>query len=160
MSLVSESDDSSWKYIVCSECDGQFENEMDLLHHQERVHTYGETCSMYPCEECGFQGTDVKSLKKHVDNEHKKNLYNKRIKQNLHNINFDQDSDDDWNPSNDDEALLAEESDAFIPVKRKRVEAEMPNAKKAKADYVCNKCKKSFSRKDSLTRHQKKFCKI
>ena len=58
LSLVSESDDSSWKYVACSEYDGQFENEMDLLHHQERVHIYGETCAMYPCEECGFQGTE------------------------------------------------------------------------------------------------------
>ena len=40
MSLVSQADDSSWKYVVCGECDGKFENEMDLEYHKERVHTY------------------------------------------------------------------------------------------------------------------------
>ena len=63
VSLVSEADDSSWKYVACNECDGRFQNEKDLLHHKERVHTYGETCTIYPCEECGFQGTDVLSQK-------------------------------------------------------------------------------------------------
>ena len=131
-SLVSQADDSSWKYVICGECDGKFENEMDLEYHKERAHTYGEACTLYPCEECGYQGKDVTELKKHVDNYHPKNMYNKRIKQNLQNINLDDDSDDDWNPNQDDEALLAEESDLYIPKKRKLTEPEMPVLKKNK----------------------------
>ena len=115
---------------------------------------------MYPCEECGYQGKDVTELKKHVDNYHPKNMYNKRIKQNLQNINLDDDSDDDWNPNQDDEALLDGESDMYIPKKRKLTEPEMPILKKNKFEFVCKDCKTNFSRKDSLTRHQKKSCKL
>ena len=117
---------------------------------------------MYPCEECGYQGKDVTELKKHVDNYHPKNIYNTRIKQNLQNINLDDDSDNDWNPNQDDEALLAEESDMYmyIPKKRKLTEPEMPILKKNKCEFVCKDCKKNFSRKDNLTRHQKKSCKL
>ena len=45
-SLVSQADDSSWKYVTCGECDGKFENEMDLEYHKERAHTYGEACTL------------------------------------------------------------------------------------------------------------------
>ena len=101
-SLISNADDSTWKYVLCTECDGQFDNEMDMNYHKQRVHEFGETCSMYPCEECGFQGTDRLKLKEHVDEYHRRNYYNKRIKQNLKNINFEEESEDEvkneWNP--------------------------------------------------------------
>ena len=61
-SMISEADDSSWKFIACNICDGKFDNEQDVAYHKERVHDYGETCCMYSCEECGFQGTDRVSL--------------------------------------------------------------------------------------------------
>jgi hypothetical protein len=31
---------------------------------------YGETCLMYPCEECGFIGEDLKALKDHIKDVH------------------------------------------------------------------------------------------
>ena len=34
---------------------GKFDNKMDMNYHKQRVHEFGETCSMYPCEECGFK---------------------------------------------------------------------------------------------------------
>ena len=94
-SLISNADYLSWTYVICTECDGKFDNEMDMKYHKQRVHEFGETCSMYPCEECGFQGTDKIQLKTHVEEHHPKNCYNKRIKQNLKFVNFDKESDDE-----------------------------------------------------------------
>ena len=36
-----------------------------MNYHAERIHEYGETCELYPCEECGFSGQDMKSVKDH-----------------------------------------------------------------------------------------------
>ena len=58
---------------------------------QERVHEYGNIC---PCDQCGYQGPDIVALKNHTEEEHVKSYYNGRIKQNLHTINFDDDSDE------------------------------------------------------------------
>ena len=41
-----------------------------MNYHAERVHEYGETCVLYPCEECGFSGQDMKSLKDHTASVH------------------------------------------------------------------------------------------
>ena len=57
-SLISNADDSTWKYVLCTECDGKFDNEMDMN---------------YLCEECGFQGTNRLKLKEHVDEYHRRN---------------------------------------------------------------------------------------
>ena len=154
-SLISNADDSSWKYVVCPECDGKFENELDMKYHLERVHEYGETCAMYPCEQCGFQGRDKVELKSHVEESHTKKLYNKRIKQNLKGINFDEDSEDEYVPV-DDELLLLEDESCLK--KRKRKDTKTATSKKVKTDFDCNMCGKSFSRKDSLTRHRKNYC--
>ena len=47
------------------------ENYGDMKHHQERLHEYEETCNMYACEDCWFQGQNVKSLKVHISESHK-----------------------------------------------------------------------------------------
>ena len=146
LSLISNESSSSWTHVICAVCQDKFMNELDLNNHMEdhhskgvshtcrncrkvfknewdlnhhmvRVHQYGETCSMYPCEECGFIGDDVTSIDSHVRNHHAgqrndeellkedfeeetfTNLseisVKKRIKQNLEGIDFDEDSDDD-----------------------------------------------------------------
>ena len=41
-----------------------------MNYHAERIHEYGETCELYPCEECGFSGQDMKSLKDHTASVH------------------------------------------------------------------------------------------
>ena len=51
---------------------------------------------MYPC---GFRTCNLRKLNKHIEEEHREILYGKRKKQNLININFEDDSDEDikWN---------------------------------------------------------------
>ena len=158
--MVSNADESSWQYVSCDKCEGTFDNEMDLLHHKERVHGYGEDCQLYPCEECGFRSSDNLSLKKHVEDMHPKNLYQKRRKHNLIDVDIDKDSEDEYVPGEEDEALLIEESDDFPPKKRKKniQNLQLPQ-KKIKIQFDCKKCLKSFSRKDSLSRHMKNYCK-
>ena len=62
LTLVSNADDSSWKYVNCTICNKRFRNEYDMKYHEERVHDFGEICVIYPCEECGSQGQDLDSL--------------------------------------------------------------------------------------------------
>ena len=69
MSLASEGSISDI-YETCQQCGKIFENELDLANHVERVHEYGETFEIYPCEECGFRGTDIKSIRIHIANSH------------------------------------------------------------------------------------------
>ena len=100
---------------------------------------------MYPCDQCGFQGTDLDELKNHVEEYHQPNLYKKRIIKNLKNIDLDEDSDSDgdWTPRvDDDEKLLAEETDEVIPKKRKKNQPENVTNKKSKTEHVCSKCHK------------------
>ena len=68
--MISVANSSEWMYVKCTQCDKKFENEADMNHHLERVHEYGESCLIYPCEYCGFRGADIQSIKDHVDQEH------------------------------------------------------------------------------------------
>ena len=56
--------------VECNKCGKVFANELDLKNHKTRVHEYGEQFALYPCEECGFRGTDVRELKNHINEEH------------------------------------------------------------------------------------------
>ena len=62
-----------------------------MNYHAEKVHEYGETCELYPCEEYGFSGQDIKSLKDHSASVHN---------------NTSKESDDEWNPSREEEESL------------------------------------------------------
>ena len=183
LSLVSHSSSDSWMYVTCKTCDMKFKNDEDMNHHVVRVHEYGETCTMYPCEECGFQGQDIVSLQNHISEEHScisedetsDNLedlgipqlpvYSKRIKQTFPGLIID-----------DEGVIEAEDSDEEFTVteveltkrnlrKRKVTEALKPNKKskqdntsiKTKTGFICEICKATLSRKDSLTRHIKKM---
>ena len=91
---------------------------------------------------------------------HPKNLYQKRIKQNLLNVDLEEESDDDYQPS--DFEKETEENDNLL--KRKRKKTYQPKqidkgSKKHKSEFVCNKCHKTFSKKDSLNKHVKTYCK-
>ena len=78
------------------------------------------------------------------------------FKQDLKGTDFDEDSDDEYVPV-DDELLLLEDESCLK--KRKRKDTKTATSKKVKTDFDCNMCGKSFSRKDSLTRHRKNYCK-
>ena len=143
LSLLSEADSSSWMYISCNLCQGKFQNESDMNHHQVRVHEYGEICEMYPCEDCCFKGQDMKALLVHKNEYHghstvddssdgtsitleeigieKLPEFSKRIKQNFNGLVIDADgqveieeSDDEYIASDDDEKLLIEEEDVAL----------------------------------------------
>ena len=100
-------------------------------------------------------------MKNHRKEEHDESLYNRRIKQNLVAINFDDDSDDDleWSPSLHDEEVLEENVIESSNSKRKRkTTTNSEPVKKTKPDHNCPNCGKSFSRKDSLQRHLTNIC--
>ena len=95
-------------------------------------------------------------MENHIKDIHPKNLYQKRIKQNLLNVDLEEESDDDYQPSDFEEET--EENDNLL--KRKRKKTYQPKqidkgSKKHKSEFVCNKCHNTFSRKDSLNRHEK-----
>ena len=46
------------------------ENELYLEQHKEHVHEYEEMYELYPCDECGIRGTDVTSIRNHIEEEH------------------------------------------------------------------------------------------
>ena len=64
-SMISEANSSSWMHVPCPQCSKRFENDGDINYHLVRVHEYGEECALYPCEECGYSGQDLDSLKVH-----------------------------------------------------------------------------------------------
>ena len=106
-----------------------------IANHVERVHEYGETFEIYPCEECGFRGTDITSIRIHIANSHENNstaskspedlgivklpVVTKRRKQNLKDLIIDDNGDielededeDDEDFNSRDELLLIEEED-------------------------------------------------
>ena len=93
-SMRSKAEDSTWKYVLCNECESVFQNEQDLAFHKERVHEYRELCQLYPCEHCGFRSGNILELNNHIETEHRETLYGKRKKQNL-GIDMEEESDDD-----------------------------------------------------------------
>ena len=99
-------------------------------------------------------------MENHVRDIHPKNIYQKRIKQNHFNLDLEEESEDEYQPSDFDEEN--EENDNFLKRKRKKTyqPRQIDNAnKKHKAEFVCTKCHNTFSRKDSLNRHVKTYCK-
>ena len=98
-------------------------------------------------------------MNQHIADIHPKNLYQKRRKQHLKDINIDEESEDEYIPGeeDEDEAMLIEETDDFSNNKRKRTSKTEVPQKKTK--FECEKCQKSFSRKDSFTHHKKNVCK-
>ena len=55
---------------TCGQCGKFFQNELDVKNLDERVHIYRELFQLYPCEECGFRVSDIKELRKHIENSH------------------------------------------------------------------------------------------
>ena len=57
-------------FVSCTVCDKKFKNETDIKYHLERVHEYGESYHMYPCDKCGFSVGYVLALKTHLVEHH------------------------------------------------------------------------------------------
>ena len=51
LSLLSHVSSASWMHVMCPIGDVVFEKYEDMNHHKKRVHEYGKTCNMYPCED-------------------------------------------------------------------------------------------------------------
>ena len=127
-SILDETEAQIKENIKCTECDKVFYNESDAKHHNTRVHEYGESCNLYPCELCGFAGGDVNDIEEHIEN-----LNNKEKAGD--NIN-DGSQDEEWKKSVEDEQLLMEDTgDEFM--------------------YSCKRCKYETIWKDQLTKHVK-----
>ena len=86
----------------------------------------------------------------------------KRIKQNLANINFDEDSDDDneYSPTIEEEEEFEALNIATKQQRKRKNETDLPQPKKKtkplpKADtsLSCELCQITYSRKDNLKRH-------
>ena len=115
-----------------------------------------KTCHIetFKCKECKYHTTCETRLQEHTNDFHPKNLYGKRIRQNLKPSDLEEDSEDDYVPSETEEL----ETNQRKKLRKVRKVIEQPR-KKSKVDYVCDKCQNSFSRKDSLNRHVRNYCK-
>ena len=163
MSLASEGSISDI-YEKCQQCGKTFENELDPANHVERVHEYGETFDLYPCEECGYRGTDVTSIRRHIAENHEKNrtaseslkdlgivklpVVTKRRKQNFNDLVIDdngdiqlEDVDDGEYFKSRDELLLVEEEDIPSkslrqrkPVGKRKVDEQVQASKRQKME--------------------------
>ena len=183
LSLLSHASSDSWMYVACPTCEMKFQTDEHMKHHQVRVHEYGETCNMYPCEDCGYQGQDIISLQNHLSEAHSdiseaensNNLeglgivqlpvYSKRIKQTFPGLIIDEEGAIEVDESDEEFSVTVVETPEKNVRKRKVTEALKPN-KKLKQDktqtinktaFNCDICKASLSRKDSLSRHIKKM---
>ena len=68
ITLDSRNDCSRFELSKCKECDKIFYSEADVEMHVTRVHKFGEYWNPYPCEECGFKGSDVIKIEEHQQN--------------------------------------------------------------------------------------------
>jgi uncharacterized C2H2 Zn-finger protein len=94
----------------CKECTKVFYNNSDVDIHTSRVHRYGEYCTMYPCEECGFRGDDVRDIEEHRQNH--KDVGTNPTYQRLHkDLEDDSDEDEDLTKSKEREMILQDNSE-------------------------------------------------
>ena len=153
----------------CDECGKEFANELDLKNHKIRVHEYGEQFALYPCEDCGYSGTELRELKKHTEEEHtddslqslgidKLPEVSKRRRHDFDdlaideegNINFEE--EDDEFDAHSEELLLIDDEDEWskpetplIKTKRKAtINHDEPRAKKKKTVVEKNPTKSNL----------------
>ena len=68
ITLLSEANNSLWKYTPCNQCGKYFYTDNDQNNHAEQVHEYGEYYNIYPCDMCGIMGSDVEEIETHKMN--------------------------------------------------------------------------------------------
>ena len=125
---LDETEAQAKENIKCTECEKLFYHESDAKHHNVRVHEYGEPYNLYPCELCGFSGSDVIEIEEHIKNHKKEEQAGKTLS--------DEDEDEEWKKSVEDEKLLMEDTeDEFM--------------------YSCERCKYETIWEDQLAKHIK-----
>ena len=197
MSLASDGSISDI-YETCKQCGKVFENELDLANHEKRVHEYGETFALYPCEECGYRGTDLKEINTHIEEAHRgesllseteassldgsldgsllseteassleelgiKKLpeITQRRKQNLKDLNIDEngeilmeDDTDDEDFDSQEELLLLEEDD-WVPVEKLPISTRRTRATIEMEDIIETGGKRKANEQDEASKRQK-----
>ena len=68
ITLDSRIDSSRFELLKCKECHKIFYSEADVEMHVTRVHAFVKYWNPYPCEECGFKGSNVIEIKMHQQN--------------------------------------------------------------------------------------------
>ena len=68
ITLDSNIDCSRYELLKCKECNKLFYYESDIETHVTTVHKFGEYWNPYPCEECGFKGSNVVDIEEHQQN--------------------------------------------------------------------------------------------
>ena len=132
-------------FETCRICDKKFQNELDVVNHQQRVHEYGERFELYTCKDCGFRGTDMEDIQRHIFEEHSKIIndleelgitrlpeISKRRKHDFSDLEINENGDieveediDDVYIATNDELLLLEEEDLVKTVEvRKRLRSK------------------------------------
>ena len=154
-------------FVSCPICKETFENELSLKDHQENLHTNSGTS--YPCQSCDFDSESVAVLDEHIEERHREHSYSiqvgKRIKQNLKNVNFEEDSDDDDNdehvPSREENNEFKNDNEEITFLKRPKRKItsvvspprKKPKTKDAEKKFTCDICSATFTRNDNLKRH-------
>ena len=98
LTQLSSASESLLSYVSCKSCGEKFENELDLKIHHDNHHT-----EELKCQECSFKTNNQSMMENHVRDIHPKNIYQKRIKQNLLNVDLEEESEDEYQPSDFDE---------------------------------------------------------
>ena len=99
--------------ISCDICEMIFKTKADMKFHQSRVHDYGKTCSIFPCDKCCYKGQDLASLERHMNESHvlidleelgivKLPVYSRRMKQTFAGLNMDEEGSIDVDESEDE----------------------------------------------------------
>ena len=121
ITLDSNIDCSRYELLKCKECNKLFYYEADIETHTTRVHEFGEYWNPYPCEECGFNGSNVIENKEHQQNHkylgtQKPNGTDKSygiiiISDDNIEVYGDSAKDEDWTTSKEDKNLLRKDSE-------------------------------------------------
>ena len=137
----------------CPFCDEEFVNKNNFDDHMNNhnENSYEEMTQLSnsedslwkysSCKLCGEKFGNELDVKEHMDNWHG------RIKQNLRGIDLEEESEDEYIPSDNDDV---QENDNFLTRKQKRIEKpEVNSKKKSKTEFRCERCESTFSRKEN-----------
>ena len=151
--------------------------------HEERFHEYGESFELYPCEQCGFKGSTIVSIRRHISEIHDSIETNcvsleelgisripevtTRRKHNFSDLIINDDGDIDVDDEETDENFNLSSEDVNLnesPIrkssKRKITSVVSPKKKRRLVEespkFVCEICNITFTLKHNMTRRNKR----